>query len=107
MGLENFLQLDGVILLGSFGVSLSEGITYKDAVSCLVLTGQYARIYMKVSYMTIPRGRRTAIILNDKAEIVQMGDWETTPSYKRFLLKLPVMECALGKDPKICDKAIF
>ncbi|QRG39189.1 hypothetical protein FDK38_003617 [Candidozyma auris] len=107
VGLENFLQLDGVILSGSFGVSLSEGITYKDAVSCSVSTGQYARIYMKVSYMTIPRGRRTAIILNDKAEIVQMGDWETTPSYKRFLLKLPVMECALGKDPKICDKAIF
>ncbi|GBL49629.1 putative GAF domain-containing protein [Candidozyma auris] len=31
VGLENFLQLDGVILSGSFGVSLSEGITYKDA----------------------------------------------------------------------------
>lgn len=105
--LEGIMQIRGTVLLGSLGASLSESVTYKGAHSCNIQKGQYARMYLRPQYHEVPEGKRMPIRFHVAQGFEEIGDWERTPSFKRFSAHLPLLECALGPDPEICDMGLL
>lgn len=105
--LEGVMQIRGTILLGSLGVSLSESVTYKGAHSCNVEGGQYARMYLRPQYYEVPEGKRMPIRFHEAQGFEEIGSWEKTPSFKRFSGHPPLLECALGPYPEICDMGLL
>lgn len=104
---EGILQIKGTLILGNLGVSLSESITFKGAHSCEVEPAQFARIYLKPFYQEVFEGLRVAVVLDDQQGLKEVGDWQKTPPFKRFSPLPPLIECALGAEPEICDLGIL
>lgn len=104
---EGILQIKGTLILGNLGVSLSESITFKGAHSCEVEPAQFARIYLKPFYQEVFEGLRVAVVFDDQQGLKEVGGWQKTSSFKRFSPLPPLIECALGAEPEICDLGIL
>lgn len=101
-GLAGYNLYEGDILKLALGLSLSSSVQFSGSVVCNVQAGQYGQVFLRPYMYTVPEGRRIWVQHKKGKGLVEKGKWERTPSYNRYWVQAPIIECAVSEDSSLC-----
>lgn len=96
------LGLKADILKAAFGVSAAVSVRFTGSFTCNVKRGQYGQIFLRPYVYRVPEGKRVAVKFKSGKGLVEVGKWEKTPSYNRYWVRRPLLECATHTDRNLC-----
>lgn len=100
-GFAGYNLFDGDILKAALGISLSSSVQFSGSVVCNVKAGQYGQVFLRPYMYTVPEGRRVWVQHKKGKGLLKKGKWDVTPSYNRYWVQAPIVECAVS-DSNLC-----
>lgn len=102
----NPTDVNGVIFALTADLKLSNSAEFIGTVNC-GSQDPYSRAFLYPYYIRIPRGRRVPVRYLERKGLVETGPWEETAAFEKLTSITPLLECALGDTPAICETGIL
>lgn len=95
-------QYSGDVIKAALGLSLSSSVKFTGSMVCNVKAGQYGQVFIRPYVYLVPKGKRVQVQHTKGKGLINKGKWEKTPSYNRYWIRPPMVECATGNDLGLC-----